>query len=295
MSNQGRYRVGMVSKLTGLSTHTLRMWEKRYEAVVPERTEAGGRLYSDADVDRLRLLHTLVESGHSIGGIANLPDTDLRHMAAAFPRTSEASGLRVLPDVRARVIAAIEQLKVTEAEQILSRAALGTEPVEFLESVVGAILTEVGDRWERGDLRIAHEHACSAVTRALLFSLMRLYPSNESQRKVVVATPAHEDHELGAMMVSMLAAMHGWNVLYLGPNLPADEIGYAVRDTGAELLLLSVTYLSDEESAAELHAIEQAVPARVRILAGGQAASVPVDSRIEVEQDLEWLAETLSR
>jgi DNA-binding transcriptional MerR regulator/methylmalonyl-CoA mutase cobalamin-binding subunit len=295
MTDQGRYRVGMVSKLTGLSTHTLRMWEKRYGAVVPERTEAGGRLYSDADVERLRLLHTLVQSGHSIGGIANLDDSDLRHMASAFPRPSEAKGSELLPDVRKRVIAAIERLEVAAAEQILSRAALGTEPVDFLKSVVGPILVEVGDRWESGDLRIAHEHACSAVTRGLLYSLMRLYPSNDSQRKLVVATPAHEDHELGAMMVSMLGAMHGWNVLYLGPNLPAEEIAYAVRDTGSELLLVSVTNLDDAAAAAELRAIEDAVPSHVRIVAGGQAANVGPESRIEVQQDLEVLADMLSR
>ena len=295
MTEHGRYRVGMVSKLTGLSTHTLRMWEKRYAAVVPERTEAGGRLYSDAHVERLRLLHTLVQSGHSIGGIANLSDTDLRHMAAAFPRPSESSAPAALPDVRKRVLDAIEHLQVSAAEQILSRAALGTEPVEFLKSVVAPILVEVGDRWERGELRIAHEHACSAVTRGLLYSLTRLYPSNESQRKVVVATPAREDHELGAMMVSMLAAMHGWNVLYLGSNLPADEIAYAVRDTGSELLLVSVTNLDDETAASELRAIEDAVPAGVRIIAGGQAANVGTDSRIEIQHDLELLAETLSR
>jgi methanogenic corrinoid protein MtbC1 len=285
----------MVSKLTGLSTHTLRMWEKRYAAVVPQRTEAGGRLYSDADVDRLKLLHALVESGNSIGGIARLPDSDLRHMVAAFPRPSEVTGTQALPEVRERVIGAIEKLQVAAAEQLLSRAALGTEPVEFLKNVVGPILTEVGDRWERGDLRIVHEHACSSVTRGLLFSLMRLYPSNDSQRKAVVATPAHEDHELGAMMVSMLAAMHGWNVLYLGPNLPAEEIGYAVRDTNAELLLVSVTNLDRDAAASELHAIEDAVPSNVPIVAGGQAANVGPDSRIEIQQDLEVLSQTLSR
>ena len=83
MADEAKYRVGMVSKMTGLSTHTLRMWEKRYATVLPKRTEAGGRLYTDADIERLRLLHKLVQSGHSIGGIAKLPDTDLRHMAQA--------------------------------------------------------------------------------------------------------------------------------------------------------------------------------------------------------------------
>jgi len=296
MADEAKYRVGMVAKMTGLSTHTLRMWEKRYAAVLPRRTEAGGRLYTDADVTRLRLLHTLVQGGHSIGGIAKLPDVDLRHMAAAFPAPSaQGPTSQHLPEVRERVMNAIERLRVEEAEQLLSRAALSTEPIEFLQAVVAPILVEVGERWENGDLRIAHEHACSTVMRGLLFSLMRLYPANESRRRVVVATPAKENHELGALMIAMLAAMHGWSVLYLGPNLPAEEIAYAVRDTEAELLLISVTHLSEKASRTEISAIERAVPEHVEILVGGRAAAVASDSRVEIQQDLKLAAAILSR
>lgn len=295
MADEPKYRVGMVSKMSGLSTHTLRMWEKRYAAVLPTRTEAGGRLYTDADVERLRLLHKLVESGHSIGGIAKLPDVDLRHMAAVFPAPSSPPASQHLPAVRDRVIAAIEHLRVEEAEQMLSRAALSTEPCEFLKAIVGPILVEVGERWERGELRIVHEHACSSVMRGLLFSLMRLYPSNDGTRRMVVATPAREDHELGALMVAMLAAMHGWRVLYLGPNLPAEEIAYAVVDTKAEALMLSITNLSPTESEREVAAIERAIPERVMIVLGGRAARAPAKSRVTIQQDLERLETVLSR
>jgi DNA-binding transcriptional MerR regulator/methylmalonyl-CoA mutase cobalamin-binding subunit len=295
MTDDSKYRVGMVAKLTGLSTHTLRMWEKRYAAVVPERTEAGGRLYSDADVERLRLLHALVEGGHSIGGIAKLPDADLRQMAAAFPAQVAELVSEHLPELRARVMNAIESLHVDDAERLLSGAALGTEPVEFLKGVVAPVMVEVGDRWERGELRIAHEHACSTVMRALLFSLMRLYPGSDAKRRVVVATPAHEDHELGALMVAMLAAMHGWSVLYLGPNLPAEEIAYAVNDTGAQLLMVSITNLDESSAREQIAAIENAVPSDVRIMAGGRAAVPPDGSRVEVQQDLELAAASLSR
>lgn len=295
MADDAKYRVGMVSKMTGLSTHTLRMWEKRYAAVLPQRTEAGGRLYTDADVERLRLLHKLVESGHSIGGIAKLPDVDLRRMAAAFAAPPADRSAQHLPEVRKRVMAAVEKLRVEEAERMLSRAALSTEPVEFLQSIVAPLLVEVGDRWERGDLRIVHEHACSTVMRGLLFSLMRLYPPSDATRRVVVATPAKEHHELGALMVAMLAAMHGWSVLYLGPNLPADEIAYAVNDTRAELLLLSVTNLSEQDTQAQIAAIEKAVPRRVKILAGGRAAAAAPESRVEIQQDLEAASIILSR
>jgi len=102
----------MVSKMTGLSTHTLRMWEKRYIAVLPKRTEAGGRLYTDADVERLRLLHELVQQGHSIGGIAKLSDSDLRHMAASFSAAPSQPAAQHLPELRSRVIKSIEQLRI---------------------------------------------------------------------------------------------------------------------------------------------------------------------------------------
>jgi methanogenic corrinoid protein MtbC1 len=295
MAGEAKYRVGMVSKMTGLSTHTLRMWEKRYAAVLPKRTDAGGRLYTDADVERLRLLHKLVQSGHSIGGIANLPDGDLRGMTAAAPATSIQTASQHLPELRERVMAAIERLRIQEAEQLLTSAALSTEPSEFLKSVVAPILVEVGERWERGELRIAHEHACSTLMRGLLFSLMRLYPANDAQRRVVVGTPAKEDHELGAMMVAMLAAMHGWSVLYLGPDLPAEEIAYAVNHVDADLLMLSVTNLRPKESQREIAAIESEIAERVRIVVGGPAAKVPPGSRAEIQQDLALAEAGLSR
>ena len=295
MADEAKYRVGMVSKMTGLSTHTLRMWEKRYAAVLPKRTDAGGRLYTDADVERLRLLHKLVQGGHSIGGIANLPDGDLRGMTAAAPATSIQTASQHLPELRERVLAAIERLRIREAEQMLTSAALSTEPSEFLKSVVAPILVEVGDRWERGELRMAHEHACSTLMRGLLFSLMRLYPANDAQRRVVVGTPAKEDHELGAMMVAMLAAMHGWSVLYLGPDLPAEEIAYAVNDVDADLLMLSVTNLGSKKCQREIAAIESEIADRVRILVGGPAAKVPPGSRAEIQQDLALVEAGLSR
>jgi len=295
MADEAKYRVGMVSKMTGLSTHTLRMWEKRYTAVLPKRTEAGGRLYTDADVERLRLLHKLVQSGHSIGGIANLPDCDLRGMTAAAPATSIQTASQHLPELRGRVMAAVERLRIQEAEQLLTSAALSIEPCEFLKSVVAPILVEIGERWERGELRIAHEHAFSTLMRGLLFSLMRLYPANDAQRRVVVGTPAKEDHEMGAMMVAMLAAMHGWSVLYLGPDLPADEIAYAVEEIDADLLMLSVTSLKQKASEREIAAIESSISERVKILVGGRAANALPESRVQIEQDLALAEAELSR
>jgi methanogenic corrinoid protein MtbC1 len=205
------------------------------------------------------------------------------------------TGTEHLRQLRERFISAIERLRVDEAEQMLSRIALSTEPSEFLREIVGPILQEIGDRWERGELRIAHEHASSTVMRGLLFSLMRLYPASEGMPSVVVATPAGEHHELGALMVAMLATMHGWRVLYLGADLPAEEIAFAVQSTDASLLMLSVSNLDAHECKREISAIERALPEHVRILVGGQAATLPSGSRAEVHDDLLGAESALSR
>ena len=96
-------------------------------------------------------------------------------------------------------------------------------------------------------------------------------------------------------MVAMLAAMHGWSVLYLGPDLPAEEIAYAVTDTHADLLMLSITNLKPKDAQREIAAVEAAIPERVKVLVGGRAASARPGSRVRILQDLTLVEAELSR
>jgi DNA-binding transcriptional MerR regulator len=88
----GKYRIGTVSTLTGLSTHTIRAWERRYGVVEPSRSPSGLRLYGDADVSRLQLLRALTDCGEAIGEVARLPDASLRERLARH--ADEARGPR---------------------------------------------------------------------------------------------------------------------------------------------------------------------------------------------------------
>ena len=86
LENEPKYRIGAVCRLTGLSQHVLRVWEKRYGAVEPERSESGRRLYSDRDVNRLSLLKALVDRGQAIGSIAGLDPAELEQRLGRFSR-----------------------------------------------------------------------------------------------------------------------------------------------------------------------------------------------------------------
>lgn len=286
MPIENAYRVGMVAKLTGLSAHTLRTWERRYGAVVPQRTDAGGRLYSDGDVQRLRMLRDLVSDGHAIGTVAPLSDGELARVTAAerqlgtpTPAAAEATPIDAFLD-------AVARLDVGGAEAALSRAAVITTPERFLSDVVAPALREVGSRWERGEFRIAHERVATGAARGLLFSLTRLYPPRERAGVVVVAAPRGERHELGALMVAMLAAMRGLGVLYLGADVPESEIAFVARERRARLVLLSVVNLDKADVRQVARQCDEGIPEGTRIILGG-AAAVPVrGTRAEVLPDL---------
>src|SRR5512141_2448293 len=91
-TSKPKYMIGTVTKLTGLSVDVVRVWERRYGAIRPLRSEGGTRLYSDADVWRLNRLRQAVELGHSISQAAKLSETELDELL------SDADGVRVEAD-----------------------------------------------------------------------------------------------------------------------------------------------------------------------------------------------------
>lgn len=267
-----KYRIGLVARLTGISTHQLRVWERRYHTVTPARSEGGDRLYSDRDVARLRALKKLSDLGHSIGQVARLSEDDLAELLNSKATTA--------PDVEASLLAwrvanqfleAMGRMDVLEAERTLGRAAVAFEPQVYTMEVLLPALNEVGRRWATGEFSIAQEHGASAVLRTQLGALMRLYTPDVGARVVVCATLANELHEFGALAAGLLAAGRGWKVVYLGPNLPSDEIGQTASKAGAELVLISVVV--DHPGALEgLVRLRALLPAGVNLIVGGAGA-----------------------
>ncbi|HEU5075829.1 MAG TPA: MerR family transcriptional regulator [Polyangiaceae bacterium] len=264
-----KYRIGMVARLTGVSTHQLRVWERRYKTVTPARTDGGDRLYSDNDVARLRSLKKLADLGHSIGQVARLSERELSALLEAQPPIVEDTDVSLLAQrVAQQFLECLERLDSLQAERTLSRAAAAFEPEAFTLQVVLPAMTEVGRRWATGEFTIAQEHAASAGLRTQLGVLMRLYAPGVGARVVVCATLPAELHEFGALAAGLLAAGRGWKVVYLGPNLPADQIAGAAGRSQAELILLSIVveHPGVREQLSRLRAV---LPQRVRVILGG--------------------------
>jgi DNA-binding transcriptional MerR regulator len=268
------YPIRAVSKLTGIAIDTLRAWERRHRAVTPVRDDRG-RMYTDADIARLRLLRGAVERGHSIGRLAGLGDAELRRLvvtADANAASALAPTQRTPLDTPA-LITALQKYDATAIDQQISRLAAVLPPLELLRDVLMPVLAHVGDQWHRGPARIAHEHLMSSTMRNILGSFLRLYARADVSTRLLFATPAGERHEIGTLGAAMLAASSGLGVAYLGPDLPAREIVESVRPAGAQVLVLGLTAtVVRKATERELRTIVHDLPRDVELWAGGRGA-----------------------
>lgn len=265
-----RYPIRAVAKITGISLDTLRAWERRHQAVVPERSDRG-RQYGPEQIERLVLLNRLVHKGHAIGGIASLTDLELRKLLEGqrFQGVHDAE-----PAARliGPVLSAIESFDGLRAADELNRLAAALSPRDFIYDVVLPLMREVGNRWHNGAFAIAQEHLISEVLRNLLGSMIRLFRPSNPVMKLVLATPAGEPHEFGILASTMLAAVAGIETVYLGPDLPAREIASAAAHVGAQAILLGITVIT-ETTAREVTTVAAAMPEDAELWVGGASSA----------------------
>lgn len=300
--------ISVVTRRTGLTQDLLRAWERRYQAVVPERTVTGRRLYTDADLERLLLLKRLVDGGRRIGDIARLAAPELRALAADDARAAGSGGglpphdvsgaTQVASDHLAACEGAVGDLDRPRLEHVLADAAVQLGPSRLRREVLVPLVELLGSRWQAGEWRASHEHLASAVVRACLWDLLRQAEGGAEGGTVVVATPAGHRHELGALLAATVAAERGWSVVYLGADLPADEIAAVARRLAADTVLISLVFPADDpRTAQEILRLRSGIGSGVRLLVGGRAAAsyeaTLVAARAVVVGDLGQLGDLL--
>lgn len=271
-----RYPMKLVAHRTGLSPHVLRVWERRYEAVTPHRSESNQRLYTEEETVRLELLARLTRAGHGIRQIAALPTAELQSMAEVLPREMEASESTTEPadDPLQQAWDCVVSLDPAGLRKVLDKAAVSLGASALMTRLLVPLINQIGVGWEVGELSIAEEHAASAVIREALFLSSKPFADTAGAPMLVVATPSGQLHELGAVLVSALARQLGWGVTYLGPSLPSAEITRAVARAEPTALALSIVYPGDDpQLPEELRRLKRLLPPDLPILIGGRAAS----------------------
>lgn len=231
------YSVKTASQVTGLSTDTLRAWERRYGVVHPKRAANGRRVYDASDIARLRLLRRVVALGHTIQRVAPLSDSELEQILAAAH--DEAPG-QPAADLVARVLRAVDQYRPDLCDEALGLAIAVLSPRHAVRHVLAPALVEAGERWHRHQWTAAQEHLLTASVERLVMVTMHTYQKTARGPGIVFGTLAGERHVLGSLLAAFLAASQGLRCCYLGPDLPPEELAQAADRSRSSVIVLSL-------------------------------------------------------
>jgi DNA-binding transcriptional MerR regulator/methylmalonyl-CoA mutase cobalamin-binding subunit len=279
-SDTARHPIRVVSKRTGLSPAVLRAWEKRYGVVDPSRTDGGQRLYSDDDVFRLSLLHRVVEEGRSISQVAPLSTQELKALVKedeaergsfGVPEPLEGpSASRVLERARR----AVEGMEPGELERVLTRGAMAFPVPTVIDDIVVPLIDTIGKAWETGRVGPAHEHLATVEIRRFLEWMLGTVGMGDGAPVLVAGTTRGERHELGAILSAVSAAAEGWEGVYLGPDLPAEEIVLAALRLEAQIVALSCIDPQIEKTfSVEIKKVRDRLPPDIQVVVGGPMIS----------------------
>jgi methanogenic corrinoid protein MtbC1 len=265
-----------VAAMTGLTPDLVRAWERRYGVVAPIRGARGARLYTSADIRHLRLLARVVAGGRAIGDVAALSRAELEKLAASSAADAHEGERRTAGAPKegfiARVLEHLAAFDYGTVLGLLGDAVVGLGARNFVHEVALPLVRQVGRRWAEGELSVAEEHLLSGILRNLLAGMVQT--RRAAGRPVLLATPAGEQHELGLLMVAVLALDAGANAIYLGMDLPAAEIAEAAVRMQARVVGLSIVAAKNRKRATEeVSALAAALKGQSELWLGGADAA----------------------
>lgn len=234
---------------TGISEFVLRAWEQRYNAVTPRRSNTNRRLYSEENLEKLNLLRNLVDNGYSIGSVAGLPGEKLKELC----RVCSQKGA---PSVKCTA-AECEQLikELYRAAENLDREVFITilkssfntcDTHTVIKNVLIPYLTLVGSKWEQGELDIYTEHFSTGLIKSVLMELISAEGGNSGRETIAFAAPEGQHHTLSLILGALVSARSGINSIYMGGNLPVEELMKVISDERIDSLVLALIYPADD-------------------------------------------------
>jgi DNA-binding transcriptional MerR regulator len=232
-------RIGEISRRLGVSDHVLRAWERRYGLLQPVRSAGGFRLYSEADLDRVRRMQAHLAHGLSAAEAARAAIDDERP-AAISTDASEVDLRDGLADATKALTLALDKFDEPAAQAVLDRL-LSTLTVEtVLRDIVLPYLRELGERWQRGAVSVAQEHFASNLIRGRLTSLGRGWGHGHGPR-AILACVSGELHDIALLAFGIALNRNGWRIDFFGANTPLDDLVRLADTTRPDLVVLAAT------------------------------------------------------
>lgn len=214
------YKIKDLENLSGIKSHTIRIWEKRYELLSPNRTQTKIRTYTDSDLVKLLNISILNENGWKISKIASLSETDLTNQVSkvALDAASNSAVVNLF-------IKSLTTLDGALFSRVFDNCINKESLTATYENYLIPFLKRIGVMWLVGSINAAQEHFISSLIRQkVIVAIDRLKETEKTVPDFILFCREGEWHELGLLYYCFRLKEKGYSVLYLGQNLPVDAV-----------------------------------------------------------------------
>lgn len=244
-SKDGKYTIKVVSERSGVRPVTLRAWERRYDLLEPERLDNNYRLYSERDIQVIRWITHRLDDGLSISNAVR-EYKDLRDkgiwpeaLPSILPPSPSKQPGGTPEHYVDKLYDALIDHNETQAKKITDSIQSMFDLTTIFFEIFAPCLYQIGDAWYRGEIRIATEHFASAYIRGILMNLLQAFPVYSQAPTLLIGCAPEEFHEIAPLMLSVLLRREGYQVEFLGADLPVDDLVLYAGDVSPEMIILS--------------------------------------------------------
>ncbi|MBK7390451.1 MAG: MerR family transcriptional regulator [Bacteroidia bacterium] len=279
-----------IENLTGIKSHTLRIWEQRYGIPSPKRTETNIRYYDDEDLKLLLNVSMLNKQGHKISQLTSLSKAELENMALTYSEDVTDEGIQL-----DTMLAAMFNLDETAFEKILSSHLLKFGLEYTMTHLFFPFLKRIGVLWQTGQVNPAFEHFMSNLIRQKLIVAIdaQVYSVKPESKKFILFLPEGEMHEIGLLFANFVLRARGHQTIYLGQNLPYTDLDAIISQYKANYVMAVLTSIPSKSGIQDLiNSLATRYPNQTMLLSGMQVAnqiSLKLPANVKVLNSIEGL------
>jgi DNA-binding transcriptional MerR regulator len=238
------YSIKDLERISGVKAHTIRIWEKRYAIVEPKRTDSNIRFYCDTDVKKLMNVSILLHHGYKISKLAGLDPRELSRKVLEVSMISNGHDSQI-----ENLVVAMIGMDESKFEKILNMSIMkdGFENTVF--KVLHPFFERIGVLWQAGSINPAQEHFISNLVKQKIYVAIDSIPvpSGTDSKKFLLFLPEWELHDLGLLVYDYLIKRRGFRVIYLGQNVPEDDVYSVTEFLQPDYLMVAFANAVDKE------------------------------------------------
>ncbi len=266
------YSIKDLEELSGIKAHTIRIWEKRYGIIMPERTTTNIRLYSDEDLKKLLNVSILNRYGLKISHLARLSQNELKEKVIHISQETTDTATQI-----ENLIISMIELDEWKFDKFLSNSIIKIGFEETMVQVMHPFFEKIGLLWQTGSINPAQEHFISNLLRQkLIVAIDGQEPVTRVNRHTfVLFLHENELHELGLLFYSYLLKKNGFKVIYLGQAVPLNDLKKITRIKEVQFFLTSFTTGISEKTLKEyLENMATTFPQQTIFYTGNQTENI---------------------